>query len=188
MSWLFYPTCDSPTCDFCLVIGSSRDFYVGWMGFCSLCLKNVMLREVLRNDPAYMPDLTIHRILKPNPERMAPRKRLKPAERRLQRQAQRAEGGGRRLRPPNPPLFLETESFLYVDEQGFVEGVEQGACPECGQCNGVHLAYEYGKTPCPKCNEGVLYDISGHHPLAPHRFSGKQEHQFQPTTTFQFSW
>lgn len=190
MSLLYYPTCSSPDCDFCRVIGHSRDFYPGWMGFCKLCLKSVMLDEIMPGAPEFMPGLTIHRILRPNPERRAPRKRLKPSERRTLRQAHRAEGGARRLRQPDPPLFLETEAFLFVDDSGFVEGVDQGACPECGQQNGVQLGYVIGKTPCPKCGEGILFDLSGYVPmtLARRYFPGKQEHQVQPSTTFGFVW
>ncbi len=189
MSWLFYPTCDSLDCDFSRVIGFDMHLRYGWIGFCRKCFKSVMLAELGPDDPGYMPDLLIRRVLRPLSVKLEKPKALKPKERRLLRKMKKNRSDAQSQPNPAPRYFEPTEEYLYIDkQQGLIEGVEQGACPECGERNALQVGFDNGKTPCPKCGTGVLYEFCGAHMDRTHDFAGKQEHQLQPITTFDFPW
>lgn len=165
MSLWWHYSCQSPSCDFSLNVGYSIDLPGITVAFCRQCLQNVALQGVWHpEDPEFIKDVEVYRIVRviqPTSAQDIPPK-LKPRDRRLQREANGGVGAHRTPRRILGPTFERTGEYVMYPKRPWFpflppdSVIQAGPCPECGKSESISFGIDVANEYCPKCSVGTV--------------------------------
>ncbi len=148
--------CTNNNCDFHAVIGATHGLPIGIrIAFCSHCFLQVYVQEVWPDDPEFMADVRVMRVMVPREQPKQPSLGKTPRERRQRRKELGLPPKGRT--EFELQLFTPTGTHLYYLRNGGVfPGVEQAPCPYCECSNAIVIGFATEKPVCPKCHVGTV--------------------------------